>query len=315
MHAIVVVLAAALAAAAPRAASAAGKVLFVNSYHQGYPWSDGEEAGAAQALAGSGVKLDFFRMDTKRHPEAKWQQEQAQKLRALIDSDKPDVVIAADDNATTVMVKYYKDVPQKWVFCGVNWDASSYGLPFKNTTGINEVALTERLLSSMKQYAKGDRIGFLTVDTETERIEGRWYKKQLGVKLAQERYVKTLAAWKQEFKKMQGEVDLLLLGNYAGINDWNEGEAAGWALEHGRVVSGGMYDFMMPYSMIGMTKLPEEQGIWAGKAALQIVKGADPSSIPVSANKQAGLFLNVKLASKAGIVFKPELVKAAQIIK
>jgi ABC-type uncharacterized transport system substrate-binding protein len=315
MHAFLFALVATLCAAVPTLASAAGRVLFVNSYHQGYPWSDGEETGAAQALAGSGVKLDFFRMDTKRHPEAKAQEEQAQKLKALIDAEKPDVVIAADDNATRVMVKHYKNSPQRWVFCGVNWDASTYGLPFSNTTGINEVALTERLMASLKTYAKGDRIGFLTVDTETERIEGSWYKKQLGMRLTQERYVKTLADWKKEFVKMQGEVDVLLLGNYAGINDWNEAEAAAWALEHSRIVSGGMYDFMMPYSMIGMTKLPEEQGVWAGKAALQIIKGASPSSIPVSANKQAGLFLNVKLASKAGIVFKPELVKTAQVMR
>jgi ABC-type uncharacterized transport system substrate-binding protein len=76
-----------------------------------------------------------------------------------------------------------------------------------------------------------------------------------------------------------------------------------------------MYDFMMPYAMLGMTKIAEEQGILAGKMALAILKGAAPSSIPVTQNKEAKLYLNVKLASRAGIVFKPELVKAAEILK
>ncbi len=305
----------ALLVAAPAQAQSGKRVLFVNSYHDGYPWSDGEEAGTKQALAGSGVKLEFYRMDTKRHGDDKWFKEQSQKLKALIDSEKPDVVIVADDNATKVMVQHYKNTSQKWVFCGVNWDASVYGLPFSNATGMNEVALTEQLLDNLKVYAKGNRIGFLTVDTETERTEGRWYKKQLKVQFVAEKYVKTLAEWKDQFRKMQDQVDLLLLGNFAGINDWNEADAAAWALEYSKVPSGGMYDFMMPYTMLGMTKIAEEQGIWAGKAALQILQGTPPSAIPVTQNRDAKLMLNVKLASRAGIVFKPTLVKNAVVLK
>jgi ABC-type uncharacterized transport system substrate-binding protein len=76
-----------------------------------------------------------------------------------------------------------------------------------------------------------------------------------------------------------------------------------------------MYDFMMPYTMIGMTKIAEEQGILSGKMVLAILKGTSPASIPVTENKQAKLFVNVKLASKAGIIFKPELVRNAEVIK
>ena len=306
---------AAAAALSPRPAQAAAKVLFVNSYHQGYPWSDGEEAGAQQALAGSGVQLEFYRMDTKRHPEAKWFDEQSKKLKARIDAEKPDVVIAADDNATKVMVDHYKNTPQKWLFCGVNWDATIYGLPFSNATGMNEVALVDKIIETLKGYAKGNRVGFLTVDTETERTEGRAYAKILKLTFAKEKYVKTFAEWKEEFKKMQGEVDVLFFGNYAGINDWNEAEATAFALEHTRIPSGSAYDFTMPYTMLGMTKIAEEQGLWTGKAALQIMKGTPVSGIPMTQNKEYKLFLNVKLASKAGVVFRPELVKNATVLK
>jgi ABC-type uncharacterized transport system substrate-binding protein len=306
----------ALASVAAGGESSPGKkILFINSYHQGYAWSDGEEAGAVQALAGSGVKLDFYRMDMKRRPDDKHFKEEGQKVKALIEAEKPNVVIVSDDHATQVMVEYYKNAALPWVFCGVNWDSSVYGLPFTNATGMNEVALTQQLLDNLKGYAKGSRIGFLTVDSPTERVEGRWYKKQLNVQFAQEQYVKTFAEWKENFVRMQGQVDLLLLGNFAGINDWNEAAAAAWALEHSKVPSGVMYDFMMPYAMLGMTKIPEEQGIWAAKAALAILKGASPGSIPVTENKGAALMINVKIASHAGIVFKPELVKHAQVIK
>jgi ABC-type uncharacterized transport system substrate-binding protein len=76
-----------------------------------------------------------------------------------------------------------------------------------------------------------------------------------------------------------------------------------------------MYDFMMPYAMLGLVKVAGEQGIWAGKSALAILKGAPPSSIPVAANKEGQIMVNVKLASKAGVVFKPELVRNAVVLK
>ena len=306
---------AAAVALVPGLGQAAGKVLFVNSYHQGYPWSDGEEAGAQQALTGSGVQLEFFRMDTKRNPEAKWFDEQSKKLKAKIDAEKPDVVIVADDNAARVMAKHYKNNGQKWVYCGVNWDPANHGLPYDNATGMTEVALVDKVIETLKGYAKGKRVGFLTVDSETEHTEARAYAKQLKLSFAKEKFVKTLAEWKDEFRKMQGEVDVLFFGNFAGINDWNEAEAAAWALEYSRIPSGSTYDFTMPYTMLGMTKNAEEQGVWAGKAALQIVKGAKVSSIPPTQNKDYQLFLNVKLASKAGVVFKPELLRNATVLK
>jgi ABC-type uncharacterized transport system substrate-binding protein len=254
-------------------------------------------------------------MDTKRNGDEKFLKDQILKVKGYIEQTKPDVVIVSDDNAAKAMVAHFKNTPLPWVFCGVNWDASVYGLPFKNATGMNEVALTVQLVDALKSYAKGSRIGYLTVDTETERTEARYFKNQLKLAFAQEKMVKTFADWKETFRKMQGEVDLILLGNVAGINDWNEAAAAAFVAETVKVPVGAMYDFMMPYAMLGMTKIAEEQGIWAGKTALAILKGTPPSSIPVAANKEAKLYLNVKLASKAGVVFKPELVKNAEILK
>jgi ABC-type uncharacterized transport system substrate-binding protein len=72
---------------------------------------------------------------------------------------------------------------------------------------------------------------------------------------------------------------------------------------------------MMPYAMIGMAKSAEEQGIWAAQTALRILGGTSPSSIEITRNKKEDLMLNVKIASKAGIVFKPALVSNAKIIK
>lgn len=306
---------AAVLAAPARAQLAGKKVLFINSYHEGYPWSDGEEKGAQDVLQASGVQLKYLRMDTKRHQEDAFRKEAGRKAKAEIEATKPDVVILSDDPAVEfVLLPYFKESATPFVFCGVNWDASKYKLG-KNTTGMLEVALVKELLTSLKEYAKGGRLGFLTADSETERIEGPYYKKTLALDFTSEQYVKTFAEWKAAFLQMQTQVDVLFVGNFAGINDFNEAEAQAFAQAHSKVPSGSIYDFMMPYVMLGYTKIAEEQGAFAGKAAIDIMKGTAPSSIPVASNRQALILINPKLAATAGILFKPALVKIATVAK
>ena len=302
--------------ATPAAAQAGKKVVvFVNSYHQGYEWSDGEEAGAKAVLEPSGVDLRFFRMDTKRNPDPKAQKEAGQKAKQLIDSLHADAVILADDNAVEhVLVPYYKDAKIPFVFCGVNWDASAYGLPYSNATGMLEVGLVKELVDNLKEYAHGSRVGLLAADNESQRVDGRFFG-QLVNGLAREQYVKTFADWKEHFRKMQGEVDVLIVGNPAGITQWDNAAAAEWALEYGKVPSGTIHEFVMPYAMLGMTKVAQEQGIWAAKTVLEIWKGKSPGSIPIARNKEAKLKINLKLATKAGVVFKPALARNAEVIK
>jgi hypothetical protein len=43
------------------------KVLLIDSYHEGYEWSDGIVNGAKKAFKDSGIDLKVFRMDTKRN--------------------------------------------------------------------------------------------------------------------------------------------------------------------------------------------------------------------------------------------------------
>jgi ABC-type uncharacterized transport system substrate-binding protein len=314
--AIAALAAALTAAAGPASAQAGKKVLFINSYHQGYEWSDGIEEGAAKVLRASGVEVEFFRMDTKRKGDEKAKKAAGLAAKAAIEKLRPAAVILSDDNAVRyVLESYFKNAATPFVFCGVNWDASAYGLPYRNATGMVEVALTTQLIEKLRDYSKGQRVGFLTVDNETERVEQKAYHEQLKLKFAEERLVKTFAEFKAAFAELQGKVDVLLLGNYAGLTGWNDAEAKAFVEANTRIPSGAMYDFMMPYAMLGLTKLASEQGIWAGKAALQILGGTSPAAIPIARNKEGQIMVNVRLAAKGGVVFKPELVRNAVVLK
>jgi ABC-type uncharacterized transport system substrate-binding protein len=298
-------------------AQAAGKkVLLIDSYHEGYEWSDGIVAGAKSVLNGKEVELKVVRMDTKRNPSDEFKKAAGLKAKEAVEAFKPDVLIACDDVASQYVVQpFYKDVAMPVVFCGVNWDGSGYGYPYKNATGMLEVALIPQLIENLKPYAKGSRIGFLTSDTETERKEGVFIKKIFKMQFASEQYVKTLAAWKDAFKRMQTEADILILNSAAGISDWNEADAASFALANGHIPSGTAYAWLMPVSMVGLIKVAEEQGEWSAQTALKILDGTPPASIPITQNKRSTVSLNAKLAGKAGIVFPAALLKNATVVK
>lgn len=298
-----------LAFAAPK------KVVYVNSYNAGFGWSDGEERSAVELLKGSGVDVKTFYMDTKRNPDEKFAKDAGAKARAFIEAEKPDLVVVADDQAVAnVLQPFYRDAALPFVFCGVNWDASRYGLPYRNATGMVEVNLTKTLVQTLRQYAKGDRVGFLAGEQDAAHKDLKVYREKLGIDFAEEKFVTTLADWTAAYAALQDRVDILIVYSAGGVKDWDEKAAAKWSLEHAKVPSGTIQDFVAPLVDLAMAKVPQEQGTWAARTALAILGGAAPSSIPLSQNKEAKLFVNVAHASRIGVVFKPELVRSATII-
>jgi hypothetical protein len=136
------------------------KVLFVDSYHAGYAWSDGVTAGVLKGLnvkmtphgeldcGKSPVELMVVRMDTKRNQTEGFKKQAALNVKSRIETWKPDVVIASDDNASKyLIVPHFKDKELPFVFCGVNWDASVYGFPCSNVTGMEEVTFVPQTIA------------------------------------------------------------------------------------------------------------------------------------------------------------------------
>ena len=67
------------------AATLAGKkVLFIDSYHQGYAWSDGNTEGIQKVLGGTGAELKIHRMDTKPNGSDEFKTAAAEKAKAVI---------------------------------------------------------------------------------------------------------------------------------------------------------------------------------------------------------------------------------------
>lgn len=291
------------------------RILYIDSYNAGYEWSDGVTRGIENILNGTGVEIKILRMDTKRNNSLEFAQKAGLRAKSVIEDFRPDVVIASDDNAFNyVIMPYYRDSVLPVVFCGINWDVSIYGGPYKNTAGMIEVSLTSQLMSYLKEYSKGNRIGYLSADTETERKNALYYDKLFNIDFTKIYFVKTQEEWEEAFQKLQDEVDIFIFENNAGINNWNDSEAEAFALNTTKIPVGTTNSWTMQSSLIGMTKIAEEQGEWSARTALRILDGTPPSDIPIVTNKKGMLYVNLKIAEKLGVIIRPELLKNAQII-
>jgi ABC-type uncharacterized transport system substrate-binding protein len=277
------------------------KILYIDSYHQGYAWSDGITKGVRIKMKNTGVQLKILRMDTKRNSDDAFKKNAARKAQSVINEFGPDVVIASDDNASKFLIKpYYKDADLPFVFCGVNWDAKVYGYPYKNVTGMVEVAPIPILIEQMELYAKGKRIGFIGPDIITAKKEAINYRKVFGLKIV-EYYAKDFHDWKKGFKTLQNKVDMLIIASDGGLyNDYVK-EYEDFVIRNSKIPSGTCYDFMSHIALIGVVKIAEEQGLWAADAALRILDGTSPSEIGIVENKRAKLFINKKIGDSMGI--------------
>lgn len=288
------------------------KILYVDSYHEAYPWSAGITRGVQSVLAErQEIELKILRMDTKRNTAEDFKQSAALKVKEFIDSWQPDLVIASDDNASKyLIVPYYKDGQLPFVFCGVNWDASGYGFPTSNVTGMVEVQLIDQILTALQKYASGSRVAFLKGENLTARKEAAAIEKQLDIQL-DKRFVTTFSAWKQQYLALQQEADMLIFGNTASVRDWDSETALAFIRETTRIPSGNWDAWMATYCLITFANKAEEQGEWAAATALKILAGTPPADIPVVSNKKGKIYLNMELAKILNIKFPIELIERA----
>ena len=283
----------------------AAKCFWVSSYHRGYEWNDGIERGLETVLKGH-CKLKKFFLDTKRNTDPKFGMNQALAAKKEIDSFQPDVLIASDDNASKYLIQpFFKDKALPIVFCGLNQPLKAYGYPYKNATGMVEVAPILPLLKSIRTIIKNPKQGvYLGSNVLTDRSELAQYKavfEDYDVKLIPY-LVDNLKDWKRAFLSAQ-QSDFIIMANYSGISYWNREEALKFIRKNNRLLTVTSHKWMMPFAMLGITKVPEEQGHWAGMVATVILDGLSPDEIPISPNRRWLKFINEGLVKSAKITF------------
>lgn len=289
------------------------RILFIDSYHQDYSWAAGIVAGARSILDAEGIEMQVYSMDTKRNPDIEYIKASALKAKAKIESWQPDLIIASDDNASKYLIEpYYKNVSLPIVFCGVNWDASIYGYPYSNATGMEEVSLIAPLPKELARYARGNRLGILSGKALSDRKNIQNYIHKAGVVFNKTVFVDSAEQWRKAYLSLQNEVDMLIIENSMSITGWNNKEMHQFILTNTRIPTGTTQKGMIPYVLLGFLQVPEEQGQYAAKTAIRILKGQAPDSIAIVNNQQVNATVNLDLAEKLEIVFDIDFLRNVQ---
>jgi len=291
----------------------AAKCVFISSYHQGYEWNDGIERGLEKTLKGK-CEIKKFYMDTKRHTSVAYGKKKGFAANQFILKSQPDVIIAADDNASRFLVRpYFKDSKIPVVFCGINWTVEEYGYPYSNATGMIEVAPIKQTLKIIRQAIVTPLHGvYLSADVFTEYKDYDRYRDEFseyGIEL-ESAFVNNIRGWKKAYAKGQ-KADFIVIANNAGIKDWDKDKVIKFLKTSSKTFTVTNYDWMMPYAMFGLTKQPEEQGEWAGQVALAILDGRKISNIPIVVNRKTNLFVNPSLLEMSGAKLLPYVLQKA----
>jgi len=303
---------------------AARKAVLVHSYPTGYPWVDGITRGVRMSLSGSGVDLRVFYMDTKRQTSEAWKIQAGQRAKDVVDEWKPDVVIAADDNAQQYFVTTFPtgaEAPQ-FVFCGVNAEPAEYGYPRANVTGILErphFAASFDMLARIQPNVK--RIAFITDDSPTSKgVIAHLKTLQLNYDVVSIDAPATFLQWQQAVEQRQTTVDALAIFNYhtvrkgEGAEQMVPADVMKWTTENCSIPIIGFQVFTVDDgALCGYLESAVEHGMKAGTMTLEILRGTPAGDIPLITALEGQSMLNLITARRLGIRVPPELIAQTDV--
>ncbi len=268
------------------------QILIINSYHEGYDWSDDETEGLRTTLLKSFPQSAFYTefLDTKNFPKQDHFARFADLLESKYNKSNFDVIIAMDNAALNFITKFRKrlfnDTPV--VFCGVNYFKPSMLSDQSDITGVAEIQDSIGTLNlALELHPKTSEV--LVVHDYT--ITG------LAIRQELENGLGTLPNTKVSFledmrldqainvlQKLRPD-QLVLILSYAvekGGRSFTQAEAARIISSASPVPAYAIHAAQLGHGVIGGKLLSgKAQGQKAGELAIRIIKGTPANDLPV----------------------------------
>ena len=298
-----------LSTGVPRAGLKGRRMLLVHSYHEGYPWVDTITEGVRSALRGTGLELEIFYMDTKRHTDEAWKLDAGRRARQRVDRYHPDIILAADDDAQQYFASQYVNTTLPVVFTGVDADPSKYGYPASNVTGIIERPYFKESLALAQRLRPIRRIAVLSCHDSTSTLAlGFMKQEQVDIDVAEWLMVDDFDGWKKAVDRFNRSVDAIVIRSYQALKkprspeNMAAGDVAAWTREHATVPTIAFHDFEIQDGLlVGVIKSGQEYGRMPAEYALRILEGTPPSSLPIIKPKRGVKMINLATACRLGI--------------
>lgn len=300
------------------------KVLLLHSYHHGYPWVDSITRGVRMALSKKDVNLQIYYMDTKRHTNEAWKRQAGENARQVIADWKPDLIIAADDNAQQYVGRDYVNQPApQIVFCGVNAEPAQYGYPASNVTGILERPHIEESLQYLQKLQPDiRRVTIVSDDSPTSKGALKFLESlPKPFTLVSVTIPSTFEKWKKAVREAQDSADVLVIYMYHTVKQ-RPGEASmnpqnviGWTIKNSNIPVLGFFIFAVDDgALCGYLESGVEHGYKAGLMAMEILRGKAAGDIPVITALEGQSMVNLNTARKLGIRVPKEIVETTDVV-
>ncbi|MGM0451944.1 MAG: PAS domain S-box protein [Thermodesulfobacteriota bacterium] len=160
------------------------RIVYFNSYHQGYKWSDDLRKGIRDSFetADFDRPISFFveYMDTKRVAGEAYMTQLYRTYKEKYSDIDVDLILSSDDNAFDFLQKYRADLfgATPYIFCGVNYLAPDRLENTRNIAGVNETAgIRETLSLIFELHPATEKILVINDGTKTGvKVHGRIVK-------------------------------------------------------------------------------------------------------------------------------------------
>ena len=268
-------------------------ILFLNSYHSGYKWSDDIYDGIKSVLNSSNMNIKFHveYMDTQRVVDNKYLKLIYDTYRYKFNDRQFDLIISSDDSAFEFLLNHgdelFPNTPV--VFCGVNYFEQEIVKNKSLFTGVVEgFDISSTIDTALKLHPETKKVYYLVDDSTT------------GVSIMKE-FTKVIPEYTDtvDFVKLEGENldeiikkvrdlpddSILLYLIYFKDNQDNYYEyyeAVTMIEQNSSLPIYGVWNFTLGHGIVGGNLTSGfNQGKTAATIALRILNGELPSDIPV----------------------------------
>lgn len=267
-------------------------VLYLNSYHDGYQWSDQVLQGIRKVLHDSDYKIDLQieYLDAKKYKYEYIKPRLYTLYREKFKDEKFDIIILSDNDALNFIQEYreelFGNVPV--VFCGIN-GIDTVNLSQKNITGVIEnFDLTRTLKIARKLHPDKKRMIVFGDDSVTGRAIANQVKQKVQVSdpdLEIEIWVSlSLEDTQQRIKQLSDNTFLFFTPWYQTVKGrfYTTEEVMKEIYAHSSVPMYTAWEFLLGHGVVGGSLLSGSQhGEQAARMALRILGGESADTIPI----------------------------------
>ena len=287
-------------------------VLYLNSYHHGYQWSDSIHDGIRAKLDSSPYKIDLQveYLDAKKYNTAPVIQGLLEVFRRKFAGERFDVVIVSDDDAFNFALRFrptlFPGVPI--VFCGIN-DLDDEELAQGNLTGVVEsFDLVGTIDVVLKLHPEKRRM----VVVGDESTTGRAIRNQIQALMPRYKDRLQVDYWTQvalpeaqrRVENLPADTFLFFIPYYQIIDNrtYTAEEVMEALSRHSKVPLYTSWEFLLGHGAVGGSMLSGyKHGEIAAGMALKILDGTPVEAIPVLSEPTGAYLFDYKVMQRLNI--------------